>query len=91
MRGGMHYLEGAFITGCLAILLGIVPLGGLPDLLNHLRGELDRFRDSSYGSQLRSVRPMVNLNRDGRLHGQIWFAVAGVALILFALVAYVAS
>jgi hypothetical protein len=70
------------------ILLGVTPVG---DLFETFLDELDRFRDSFYGSQLKPVRPMVNLNREGRLHGQIWFAVAGVALILFALLAYLAS
>ncbi|HLN00594.1 MAG TPA: hypothetical protein VK335_15005 [Bryobacteraceae bacterium] len=84
----MYYLAVAFITGCLAILLGVTPVG---DLFETFRDEFDRFRDSLYGLQLKPVRRMVNLNRGGRLHGQIWFAVAGVALILFALLAYLAS
>jgi hypothetical protein len=84
----MHYLEVALITGCSAILFGIAPGGRLLDALYDLE---DRFRDSLSGLQLKPVRPVVNLNRDGRLDGQIWFAVAGVALIVFALLAYLAN
>jgi hypothetical protein len=84
----MHYLDVALITGCLAILFGIAPGGRLLDALYDLE---DRFRDSLSGLQLKPVRPLVDINRDGRLHGQIWFAVAGVALILLALIAYLAS
>jgi hypothetical protein len=84
----MHYLTVAFITGCAAILLGIAPGGRLLDGLNDLE---NRFRDSLYGLQLKPVRRIVNVNRDGRLQGQIWFAVAGAVLILFALIADVAS
>jgi len=84
----MHYLAVALITGCAAILFGIAPGGRLLDELYDLEG---RFRDSFYGLQLKPVRRVVNENRDGRLHGQIWFAVAGAALILFALIAYLAS
>ncbi len=84
----MHYLAVAFITGCSAVLLGLAPMDRLLDELDDLE---DRFRDSLYGLQLKPVRRMVNLHPGGRLHGQIWFAVAGVALILFALLAYLAS
>ena len=84
----MHYLAVAFITGCSAILFGMTPGGRLLDELYNLE---DRFRGSLYGLQLKPVRRMVNVNRGGRLHGQIWFAVAGVALILFSLLAYLAS
>lgn len=84
----MRYLEIAFITGCLAIVLGIAPMGRLLDGLDDLE---DRFRGSLYGLQLKPVRRMVKLNRGGRLNGQIWFAVAGVAFMLVALLAYLAS
>jgi hypothetical protein len=84
----MHYLEVALITGCAAILFGIAPGGRLLDGLCELE---DRFRGSLYGLQLKPVRRMVKLNRGGRLKGQIWFAVAGVALMLFALLGYLAS
>jgi len=84
----MHYLAMALITGCAAIVFGIAPGGRLLDQLYDLE---DRFRGSLYGLQLRPVRRMVNLNREGRLPGQIWFAVAGVALILFALIAPLSS
>lgn len=84
----MHYLAVALITGCLAILFGIAPMGRFLDVLDNLE---DRFRDSLYGLQLKPVRRMVNLSREGRLDGQIWFAVAGAVLILFALLAYLAS
>jgi len=84
----MDHLAVALITGCLAIFFGIAPGGRLLDGLYDLE---DRFRGSLYGLQLKPVRRMVNLNRDGRLQGQIWFAVAGAVLILFALIAYLAS
>ena len=84
----MDYLAVAFTTGCLAILFGIAPMSGLLDELEDLE---NRFRGSLYGLQLKPVRRMVHLNRNGRLHGQIWFAVAGVALMLFALLAYLTS
>jgi len=80
----MHYLAVALITGCLAILFGIAPMGPFLDELYDLE---DRFRGSLNGMPFRPIRHMVRLNRHGRLHGQIWFAVAGLALMLFALLA----
>ena len=84
----MQYLEVALITGCLAILFGIVPMGPILDGLDDLE---DHFRGSLYGLQLKPVRRLVKINRNGRLHGQIWFAVAGVVLMLFALLAYLTT
>jgi len=80
----MHYLAVALITGCLAILFGIAPMGLFLDALYDLE---DRFHGSLNGMPLRPIRRMVRLNRHGRLHGQIWFAVAGLSLMLVALLA----
>ena len=86
----MNYLTVALVTGCLAILLGTAPMGRFLDVLADLEDGLNRFRDSLHGLGLRPVR-LVSLNRERRLGGQIWFAVAGVILILSALIAYLAS
>jgi len=78
----MEQLMVPVVTGCLAILVGVAPASGMID--GFVDG-MERFRVAILGLPPRPPRRIVNLNRSKRFKGQIWFAVAGVALILIAL------
>jgi hypothetical protein len=78
----MDQLLVAVITGCFAILIGVTPLGGL---LEDFVDSIERFRSEINGVPPR--RPIRLISQDGRkrFKGQIWFAVAGVGLIVIAI------
>ena len=83
--GEMNTIGVALFAACLGIVLGLVPLGGV---IENLRDAIDRIRMSFYGAPAVYARPVIRVKRDGRMEGQIWFAVAGVALIVFVLLEY---
>jgi len=71
-------------TGCIAILIGVAPVAGLID---DFGDAIERFR-AAFGLPRRLPIRMVNQDRSKRFKGQIWFAVAGAALIVIAVSNY---
>lgn len=84
----MDQLLVAVFAGCLAILLGVMPMGGLLDVLESFQDEIEQFRATLYGLPPRPQNRIVNRKRGERFKGQFWFAFAGAGLILIALVDY---
>jgi len=81
----MDQLLMTVFTGCIAILIGVTPVAGLID---DIGDAIERFRAAAFGLPPRLTIRMVNQNRDKRFNGQIWFAVAGAALIVIAVSNY---
>jgi len=77
----------AFITACLAILMGVVPLGGIIEEFERFRHGIDNFRTAISDLQPRPDRLPVSV-KGKRLKGQIWFAVGGIALMVLTVVEY---
>jgi len=84
----MEQLTVPVVTGCLAILIGLAPVDGLMD---GFVGEIERFRAAILGLPPRLPVRIINQDRSRRFKGQIWFAIAGAAFILVAVVNYVSS